>query len=83
MTQQSPDDGWAEWSRHVLIVLEDIPALRQEIAKLREEYVADRLAQRTELVKLQSDMKHQAGLWSAIVAAAISAIGLVVAQLLR
>ena len=78
-----PGDGWNEWSIHIISQLEEIPKLREEIAKLREEYATDRLAQRTELVKLQSDMKHQAGLWSAIVAAAISAIGLVVAQLLR
>jgi len=80
---EKPGDGWNEWSIHVISQLEEIPKLRDEIVKLREDFTTDRLTQHTGLATLKTEVNLNAGKWAAIIAAIISAMAALLAEILK
>lgn len=69
------NDGWNEWSRHVLSELERI---NQQVEKLHDE--VSRLRQ--DLAVVRTELRLKAGIWGAI-GAAIPVIVMLAFQLLK
>ena len=71
MTPGMHENGWNEWSRHVLAELDRLNKWSSEIAARQTSILV-------EVSSLKTEMKFRAGLWGLIAGAIPATIGLVI-----